>query len=59
LPIPYFELLLEIFEILLESVHVGAIRYRHLLPPLMDLLLKFWVIEPELLKPEGFLPQGG
>jgi hypothetical protein len=40
LPIPYFELLLEIFDLLLEAVHLGAVRYRCLPPPLMDLLLE-------------------
>ena len=39
--VPDLELLLEIFKFLLEAVHLGVVRYLHLLPPRMNLLLKF------------------
>jgi hypothetical protein len=46
LHVPESELLLEILELLLESIHLGAMRYRCLPPPLVDIFVKIWVDEP-------------
>jgi hypothetical protein len=58
-PVPESELLLKILEPLLESVHLGAMRYRCFPPPLMDIFVKIWVAELEFLEPEGFSTWGG
>jgi hypothetical protein len=55
LPIPESKLLLKVLEPLLESIHFGAMGYLCLSPPSLDLIVKIWVAEPELLESEGFL----
>jgi hypothetical protein len=46
--VPCLEPLLEVFKFLLESIHLGTVRY-HWLPPLgVEFLLKVWVTNPEL-----------
>jgi hypothetical protein len=51
LSIPEFELLPKIINPLLESVHIGAIRYLCLPPPPMDFFMEIQVAELELFKP--------
>jgi len=57
--VPSLELLLEVFKFLLESIHLGTVRYRRLSPLGVDHLLKVLVTKPELFHPEGFSARGG
>ena len=52
--VPTLQLLLEVFEVLLELVHVCAMIYFCLGPLGASQLVEVWVGEPELFKAEGF-----
>jgi hypothetical protein len=52
--VPIFEHLLEVFEPLLEFLHLGAMVCLSLVPPSFHQLLKVGVSEPEFLEPERF-----
>jgi hypothetical protein len=54
-----FEHLLEVFEPLLEFVHLGSVVHLSLLPPGCHQVLEIGVGEPEFLELEGFERGGG